>query len=94
MKIKEKLKRAVELKELIEGAELALLNISKVDTKTSGDSMFYKEGPYNLCISEHRDGSGWSLDLSRYYGNGKIIQFIKKELEDQLAFLLKTAEEL
>jgi hypothetical protein len=94
MEIKEKLKRAVELKELIETTELAITTLNEVSIKTSDDNVVYKEGPYNLSVSEHSDGSGWNLDLSRYYGNGKIIQAIRKELDDQLDFLLKTAEEL
>jgi hypothetical protein len=94
MEIKEKLKKAVELQELIETTELAIKNLSEANTETSKDNVVYKEGPYNLSISEHGDGSGWRLKLSRYYGNGKIIQLIKKELDDQLDFLLKTAEKL
>lgn len=94
MEVKEKLARAGELRDLIETTETALEELERVDTSMSVDDRFYKDGCYNLCISEESDGSGWNLDLNRYYGNGKIISLIKAELKVQLAFLLNAAEEL
>ena len=81
-----KLKKANELKQLIDITDKAYRDIvswiDKSDDISIGNEMV--DYNYGLKISEHRDDSGGFLNLSRYFGNTRLLGVIKDELYDQL----------
>ena len=85
----EKLKVLIALETLIKITEKACDVINswitesyELSTGTGGS--YKRDCNYSLCVSEHQDGSGKRLDLSRYYGNTLLLSVIKKELDRQL----------
>jgi len=65
----------------IENLEVLLLEVDKKPGRRDNE---LHDGLYNLCISEHKDGSGKKADLSRYGGNVRLLKVIIKELKTQL----------
>jgi len=80
----EQLKRGQELSQLIKTTKEAINTLKEIKPKKSYDNIYYADYVYNLVICEHRDGSGKKADLSRYYGNEKLLNVIIEELEVQL----------
>lgn len=94
MKI-ENINKAVELKTLLDITTKALVDVDKMlELPNSKDKKEYIDGPYNLSIAEHDDGSGKSINLSRYFGNRNILEVIKAELERQVEYFKKEIESL
>jgi len=83
MNIKQ-LDKGNELLVLIKITENALENIKNFIPQNRNKQREYDDKLYNLCISKHEDGSGNNVDLTRYYGNERLIEVIRKELEKQL----------
>lgn len=89
----ENLDKAVELKILLDTTYKASVEIEKLlILPESKDKKSYNDGPYNLSISEHNDGSGKRIELARYYGNRDLLKVIKTELLRQVEFLRKEIE--
>lgn len=84
---KEDLKYGNELEKLISITEKAVKNlkkwIDKSNKKNFGATLV--DNNYYFYISEHKDGSGCNIDLSRYYGNTELMTVILDTLESQLA---------
>lgn len=78
------LKTGGELHQLILKTENALKKLSTYTPDKPEDEKIFDDGMYYLSFSEHRDGSGNKVDLSRYSGNAKLIIVIRTELERQL----------
>jgi len=83
MNIKQ-LNKGNELLALIKITEKALEDVKKFIPQNRNNQKEYDDKLYNLYISECRDGSGVKIDLARYYGNEKLIEVIREELERQL----------
>ena len=80
----EQLKRGQELKQLIKTTEEALNNLKEIKPRERKSNNLYEDAIYNLTVCEHRDGSGKKGDLSRYYGNERLLKLMIEELEIQL----------
>ena len=80
----EQLTKGKELKDLIKVTEFALINLYEIKPRERLDGRFYEDEIYNLAICEYGDGSGKKGDLSRYYGNERLLKLIIEELEVQL----------
>ena len=79
------LKRANELKEIIDVTKEELENIKKVKVREEKETRFYDDGLYGLNISEYRDGNGeTSANLQRYCGNAELLDVIITTLTRQL----------
>lgn len=87
------LDKAVELKQLLTVTKKALADTEKALQKSaSPDKKSYNKGPFRLVIGEHTDGSGWQVNLNRYYGNDSVLQVIKNELVRQINFFEQEIE--
>jgi len=53
-------------------------------TEGMGTDNQYHVNPYNLVICEHRDGSGFKVNLTRYGDNLNVLRVIVDELAKQL----------
>ena len=80
----EQLKGGQELSQLIKTTKEAINNLKEIKPRGVPSNVFYADGIYNFTVCEHRDGSGKKADLSRYYGNEKLLNVIIEELEVQL----------
>ena len=80
----EQLKRGQELSQLIKTTKEAINNLKEIKPKKTYGGIYYTDDIYNFTVCEHRDGSGKKADLSRYYGNEKLLNVIIEELEIQL----------
>lgn len=67
---------------------------TEYSSNSSMESINTYDGLYNLCVCEHKDGSGVSAVLSRYSGNKEMYDVIVGELERQLNAFEKEFEEL
>ena len=92
----ENLPLAVEINMLLRTTKKALSDLYNVINKPgSKDNVMLKDSAtYDLFIGQHRDGSGASLMLNRYWGNMDLLLVIEKELERQIEVLNKKASEL
>ena len=86
----QQLKTGKAILDLIKVTEKALEDLDKwmvksADKISCGGEDYEQDFNYNLCISEHNDGSGPRLNLYRYVGNTALLGVIKEELERQLA---------
>jgi len=57
---------------------------SKQPDLSSNNCEYDRDKNYNLTICEQKDGSGNSLNLSRYMGNSRMLEIIRDELISQL----------
>jgi hypothetical protein len=78
------LKKGTELSGLILITKKALEEIKKFVPEDRKEQAYHDDKLYWLNISEHKDGSGIRADLCRYYGNTRLINVIKNELELQV----------
>lgn len=83
-----------ELIKLIETTEKALSNLKNIKIKEPKDNKQYEDGLYWFNISEESDGSGWKTNLSRYFGNARLLRVIIEELEKQLKEFEEMLEKL
>ena len=83
MNIKQ-LNKGNELLALIKVTEKALEDINKFTPEDRESQREYDDKLYWLYFSKHEDGSGNNVDLTRYYGNERLIKVIREELERQL----------
>lgn len=91
----ENLNKAVELKALIDTTKEAKAQIQNLKQKpVSADKKEIKSGCYSLNVSEHSDGSGILVKLSRYWGNDRIINVIEAEIDKQIVELEAMLTEL
>ena len=90
----EQLKEGQELTELLKTTNKALQTLKEIKNYKPKDGKKYEDGLYNFCISEHRDGSGWRAELSRYFGNSRLLKVIIDELESQVTELQEKFEKL
>lgn len=84
MKI-EQFNEGQEILKLIEVTQKGLDSLKALKPAEREEQRIIDDKLYNLHISEHSDGSGKSGELSRYYGNAKLLKVIINELERQLA---------
>ena len=59
----DQLEKANELTKLINTTEKSLLEVVKFKNKVCKDKMNFVDNNYNLCICEHKDGSGINIDI-------------------------------
>lgn len=90
----EKIKDGIEIQELIASTSKAISSLSKILPREKRDKKKYEDGIYNFNISEHSDGSGEHGNLSRYYGNERLLKIIIDELNLQLSEFEKLFDEL
>ncbi len=90
------LKRGLELQKLIKTTEENLITLQHwINNSKPCVGAGKTDFNYNLCISEHRDGSGPNcLDLARYFGNTELLGVIEKTLELQLKAFKQEYESL
>lgn len=91
----EQLEMGQELKTLIDktkGALEALYSWQEKSKRSVGAKNV--DNNYHLAICEHGDGLGKQLRLARYYGNTRLLEVIRKELEAQLDEFEKEYSEL
>jgi hypothetical protein len=85
----EQLKKGEVLSTIMKTTEQELDNLKDllddVELTNKKKENFYDDGLYGLCISQYRDGSGYSAELMRYGGNLRLLKLIIKELELQLS---------
>ena len=80
----EQLTRGNELLGLIKITQKALLNLEKVMSEHKTKQLKYNDSLYNLCVTQHTDGSGFKADLGRCSGNEKLLEVIIQELKRQI----------
>jgi len=91
----DKLEKAKELKVLIDATRGATESLENwQDSSQRGHGARKIDENYNLVICKHGDGSGAKLNLTRYYGNTRLLEVIRKELEAQLDEFEKEYAEL
>lgn len=92
----EQFKEAEELRKLMEPTRKALEAIEnwQASSMRSNGSVMRIDNNYNVVISEFGDGSGKKLVLHRYYGNTRLLEVIRKELEAQLGEFEKEYAEI
>lgn len=91
----ENLEKANALAKLIEQTQSGydnLLRWKERSTKLSIGGKYKVDNVYNLCVSEHNDGSGNCAELKRYYGNEALLDVIIAEVGRQLEEFKKEFE--
>ena len=83
----EKLKIALEIQKLIRITENGVKGIKEIieGRRSELDNCAYKEDSvYSLSIFQYVEKEKMEVDISRYYGNERLLDVILKELEEQL----------
>lgn len=88
------LKEGHEISEILNRTNEALNKLKGIKPYSPKDGKVLEDGLYNFCISEHRDGSGWKAELSRYFGNVRLLNVIIAELEKQVKELQEQYDKL
>jgi len=78
-------------KQAIKDLGEVLLNVSKEDRD---DQRILDDKCYQLSLSQYDDGSGWALNLSRYFGNTALLDAIMIQMKKELKSLEDKLKEL
>jgi len=84
---KDKLVLAKDLSELIDNTKKALQAVNnwiEKSKKLSTGCAYNIDYNYFFNISEHSDGSGDKVCLTRYFGNTEILKIIRDKVAEQL----------
>lgn len=93
----EQLEKAKQIMPLIEATREAIAELDEwmqSSKQSCGGERYKSDKNFNLHVAEHRDCSGRRLNLSRYFGNTRLLEVIYDELVKQLAEFERDFSEL